>query len=274
MGKFECVYISVIDNQRYESRKIEIDDDSSYIKISVGETDKVDPIKFYEDYFKKSRFILYREAILNELKATSTYISMEDIEAVAIKHSDKDWQKNRKETLAIPIPDEIKKLLKSKRKKEQIQLLKNFKVTSAELMAYTFYAFQYEGYLLTQIVGEHDPIGTDTSQKPRMIHVEGEKVTSVGKTNLTKGQLKHIVNHQIKTVARILEKDDEWHCFFITYGSLRGDESWKDGQPHFHYISDKFGISKEVLIEQLRSREYKLGNLPHIDLIGMKETKK
>jgi hypothetical protein len=68
-------------------------------------------------------------------------------------------------------------------------------------------------------------------------------------------------------VVKILERDDEWHCFFITYNSLRGDESWKQGQPHFHYISDKFGISKEELIKQLRSRDYKLGNLPHIDFM-------
>lgn len=250
-----------------KAEKFEVDDDSSYISISIGEADKVDPIRFYEDYFKKSRYILYRETILNGMKATSTYISMEDVEAVAFRNAESDWQRNKQETLDMPIPDEFKKLLKSKRKKEQIQLLKNFRFKPAELLAYTFYAFQKEGYLLTQIVGEHDPMGTNPSDKPKMIHVEGDKVTSVGKTSLTDGQLKHIVNHQKKTIARILEKGDEWHCFFTTYGSLRGDESWKNGQPHFHYISDKFGISREVLIEQLRSREYKLGNLPHIDLL-------
>jgi hypothetical protein len=69
-------------------------------------------------------------------------------------------------------------------------------------------------------------------------------------------------------VAKIIENDEEWHCFFLTYNSIAGKENWENGQPHFHYVSNLFGIKKEDLIEQIKSKEYKLGNLPHIALKG------
>ena len=54
----------------------------------------------------------------------------------------------------------------------------------------------------------------------------------------------------------------------IFYKSIRGGEkSWKDGQPHFHCISDKFSISRTDVVKQLQSKKYKLGSLPHIDLV-------
>ena len=57
------------------------------------------------------------------------------------------------------------------------------------------------------------------------------------------------------------------------YTNLKGKESWKDGQPHFHYISDKFGIPREKVVEQLKSNNYSLGCLPHIDIIGYRDKK-
>lgn len=47
--------------------------------------------------------------------------------------------------------------------------------------------------------------------------------------------------------------------------SIIGKESYKNGQPHLHYISDKWNIKRKNIIEQLNSREYKLPSLPHID---------
>ena len=43
---------------------------------------------------------------------------------------------------------------------------------------------------------------------------------------------------------KFIDKEDEWHCLFLTYDSIRGKESWNGGQPHYHYISDKFGIPR------------------------------
>jgi len=58
---------------------------------------------------------------------------------------------------------------------------------------------------------------------------------------------------------------------FLTFDSLKGNETWRDGQAHYHYISDKFGIPRQKVVEQLKSGKYRLGTLPHIDLVGYRD---
>jgi hypothetical protein len=91
-------------------------------------------------------------------------------------------------------------------------------------------------------------------------------ITKFGNTELTDGQLKMALEQRSVKIAKFIEKDEEWHCFFITYDSIGGKENWQNGQPHFHYISNLFGIKKEDVITQIKSKKYKLGNLPHITL--------
>lgn len=56
-------------------------------------------------------------------------------------------------------------------------------------------------------------------------------------------------------------------AFFATYKSFRGEETWLgEKQPHYHYISSGFGIERKEVVKQLKSKKYKLGNLPHIKL--------
>lgn len=95
---------------------------------------------------------------------------------------------------------------------------------------------------------------------------EDGEIQKFGKTELTDGQLKQALEQRSVKIAKILEKDGEWHCFFITYNSIRGKENWRNSKPHFHYISNYFGISKKAVVEQIKSKKYKLGNLPHIAL--------
>ena len=70
-------------------------------------------------------------------------------------------------------------------------------------------------------------------------------------------------------VSHFFELDDIWHCFFVTYNSLSGKENHKDGQPHFHYMSSEFGISKEDFIESMRTGNYRATSV-HFDLLDYK----
>ena len=54
---------------------------------------------------------------------------------------------------------------------------------------------------------------------------------------------------------------------------MGGKENWKDGQPHFHYISSGFGISKNDFIESMRTGNYKSTSI-HIDLLEYGEQPK
>jgi hypothetical protein len=82
-----------------------------------------------------------------------------------------------------------------------------------------------------------------------------------------------VVEHRKVIISKFLDNKTAWHCFFLTFKSIRREESWQDGQPHFHYISDKFGISRENVIVQLKSKDYNLGTLPHIGLLDYGDNK-
>ena len=48
--------------------------------------------------------------------------------------------------------------------------------------------------------------------------------------------------------ARVFHKGEHWHCFYYTYKGFAGLEPGIMGkQPHYHYISDKSGISRMEL---------------------------
>lgn len=79
---------------------------------------------------------------------------------------------------------------------------------------------------------------------------------TAGETKLTEGQLKNVINHRKVTISKFLDKGDLWHCFFITYNSIGGKDKWQDGQPHYHYISDKWGFNRKDAVERLKSTNY------------------
>lgn len=83
---------------------------------------------------------------------------------------------------------------------------------------------------------------------------------------MSDGQLKHAIKFRKVIVAKVLDKGDEWHCFYLTFKSIAGEESWKNGQPHYHYLSDKWGISREELVRQIKSDKYPSTSV-HIDLL-------
>jgi hypothetical protein len=84
---------------------------------------------------------------------------------------------------------------------------------------------------------------------------------------LSIAQLKQVVEHRHVAVAKFLDIGKQWHCFFLTFRSLRGEENHDGGTPHMHYISDKWGISRSSVVKQLTSKKYKLPSLPHVEYI-------
>jgi len=227
--------------------KIKTEEGGSYLAFSIGECDNVNPIELYEEYFIKSKLMVLKELLLAEMQIRSVEIDPWTVDKVVLGNAIKFWEDKKKEFSETEISSVFKQLLETNRKKDQVKLLKGFSLTPGELLSCIFYSYEEHGFLLSHIEGDHDPVGTETEKKPTAIHLDNGIVKKVGETDLTDGQLKQIVEQRKRTVAKIIEKDDNWHCFFITFSSIRGEESWKDGQPHFHYILDKFGISKVEL---------------------------
>ncbi|MBN2396013.1 MAG: hypothetical protein JXC36_06085 [Candidatus Atribacteria bacterium] len=188
------------------------------------------------------------------------------IDKVCSRKAIEEWQKHYDVAIKVEIPENLKSIFDTKKKNEQINLLKGLSLTPDILFSFIIYAWNEQGYSFSQFHIEHQHKGVKKEELPTVIHIKDGDVETVGETPLTKGQQKQVVENRKVVVAKIFDKGDEWHCFFVTYDSLKGKEPWKNGQPHFHYISDKFGIKRNEVIKRLKDRKYNLGSLPHIDL--------
>lgn len=178
-----------------------------------------------------------------------------------------DWNEVLEKFKAVKIPDGLLNILGTNKKSAQIESLRGVVLTPDILMGFLIKAEKL-GYTLSQYSSEHPQTGVDSSKMPFAYFVkENGEVQTFGNTELSDGQLKQAIQHRSVKVAKILDKDEEWHCFFTTFNSLNGEETWLgEKQPHYHYISNTFGISRTEVINQIKSKKYKLGNIPHIKL--------
>lgn len=253
-------------------QKIKYDDESVKGEYSIFEShdfEFVNPIEHYSTAFIASNFAMMKDLVLHKKPP----FPLEVVEKTLMKQSVKDWEEKLNETLKTEIPENFIAVLKSDSKKEQVRLLKEQSITPEQLLAFIFKAHTDFGFSFSQYRAEHNHKGLDESKMPSVAGIENGKVHKIGNTTLTDGQLKQAIEQRKVIVSKFLDKGSEWHCLFLTYDSLKGKESWKNGQPHYHYISDKFGISREKVFEQLKSNNYNLGNLPHIDLIDYRDKK-
>lgn len=168
-----------------------------------------------------------------------------------------------------PCPECVNDILSNDYKKNrQISLLKGLQIRP-EHFASIFHRGEELGYSASQIRFEGIPKGYTIDELPKFAHIDEDgKVISVGGEKFSEGQIKAFINQAHVLIARVLERNGQWHCFVQTFKGIKGQESGVQGsQPHIHYISDKFcQLSFEDLINMLKHGNYP--NSPvHIPLI-------
>jgi hypothetical protein len=234
------------------------------IMFEDGDFEYEKPVKHYGDGFIVKQMVLSgmpNEELNGDQKPTE---KSKQIFIKATLH----WQEMLHGFKSIEIPNGFLKLFETSKKADQENLLENQILTPDILMGLLIKA-EEQGYTLSQYSSEYSQKGVDLSKMPFAYQVkENGEVQTFGETELSDGQLKQAIEHRKVKVAKILDKGDEWHCFFATFKSLRGEETWLgEKQPHYHYISNAFGIDRAEVVNQIKSEKYKLGNLPHIKLV-------
>lgn len=245
-------------------KSININDPNENGKYHIREVEDfelVDPIEQISSIYISSN-IWFDKNILASKGFVAPTAWIDDF---LFKKAVEEWATEYKKIISKSMPDNLFRLLEAESKDEQKKALKGLSLTSDELIAFVFMAFEKHGYKYSQYKAHHNHKGLDETLLPKVIHIEDDgSLKTTGETKLSEGQQRQVVEHRKLTVSKFLDNDKNWHCFFLTIRSLSGKENYKNGQPHLHYISDKWGIKRDEVLQQLTSKDYSLPSLPHI----------
>jgi len=250
---------------------VDVDKKSQYIIREYDDFEFVNPIEYISSMMIKSNMSLQSEMIsLYGIDAPKDML-----EKILLREATifKDEQIERYRS--TPVPKKVLSVLEAKSKKDQIKALNGLSLTDTELISFIMKAYEEHGFVFSQYKVKHNHKGLDINHLPDIIHLKYDgKIDFIGKTTLSEGQLKQAVEHRKVTVSKFLDRGDDWHCFFLTFRSISGGESYKNGQPHLHYISSKWNIPRKIVLEQLTSKDYRLPSLPHIDFYTHRNPRK
>lgn len=230
--------------------------------IEIDDFEFLDPVKQISEMLINAEIKFKRDF----LRMSGLPVDNPIADRILIKDAVNNWNEKYKQLQAVAIPQALTALLDCSSKKEQLKLLRGLALDQEQFLAFLLRAGTDYGYAYSQYRGEHLPTGMDKSKLPTLAELTDDgDVNIIGKTEMSKGQIKQSIQQRHAAVAKFLDRDNAWHCFFLTYKSLNGEESYKDGQPHMHYISSAWGLERNFVVEQLKSKNYKLPSLPHID---------
>ena len=218
-------------------------DDHRYIIMdSTNEDiDDVDPLLYLKaTYFARACFILQYKIPVDKVRELVAHYQTEDFFA------------NYPNSYC---PIKLRKILRTIGKKEQEKLLQGFQFSYEEFMAFLLFAGR-QGFLFSQYAHQREPDKSLKDRMPVIIDANGGEVKTVGKTDLSEGALRTIVNQNKRIIAQFLTKGDRWVCFYRTRRGLNGEEPGKHGhEPHMHFISCDYGMSKEDIINGIKNGE-------------------
>lgn len=248
------------------SKKIADKDGNGFYRIFWDDNvEKVNPIEYYKQYELQKRAISYRDIL--EIKNPILTAKLSDdffIRFAKEKLNEEKFWEIKEQT---EVPKNFLKLFETTRKKDQESLLRGLSINPEQLISLIFKSFKDYDYLYSRYRFENLPKGLENKKKPKIADIsEDGVIKTVGETDLTKGQVKNMIEQRKVIIAHFFDKVDDWHCLFITYNSIDGKENWKDGQPHFHYISSAFGVTRDDFIESMKNGQYKSTSI-HIDLL-------
>jgi hypothetical protein len=167
------------------------------------------------------------------------------------------------EITAAPIPEDFFELLTKTKKRVHEKIVNKIKMLDPlSLQHFIFSAYENYQFLYSTFRTDNLSKNLNPNEMPSAAILEnGKSIISTGNTLLSDGQLKMAIEQRNVIITKIIDKGDQWHCFFYTQNSILGKEH--HGYKHIHYISHSFGITREEVVKQLKSKRY---NLPAINI--------
>lgn len=250
--------------QKINTKKIFDKNSQDFTRIfSTYEVEKVNPVEYYKTFELERKII----SLQDSLNAKNSFLTSFLDDEFFVKKAEEALVGYFEKFESTQIHNNFFELLKTTKKNDQEKLLRGMSLNPEQLMAFIFKSYNDFGFLYSTYVFENLRNGMSEKKLPKLFYLKDDgTIKKVGETDLSDAQLKNIIEQRKVIVSHFFEKDDIWHCIFVTYKSISGQENHNNGQPHFHYISSGFAISKEVFIESMRIGKYKSTKI-HIDLL-------
>lgn len=128
-------------------------------------------------------------------------------------------------------------------KHQQKKLWEGVVLSATDIWWFNWLA-QEIGYLLDVFHIEIIPRVFQEKKLPMCFTQENDgRFRKIGTTDLSEGEMRGILEQRKVLQMRVYHRESIWHCFYFTHRGLAGKEPGTYGSvPHYHYISDKFGI--------------------------------
>lgn len=165
------------------------------------------------------------------------------------------------------LPIVFKKIFSSNlSKKEQISLLKGATLTPQQFQI-LFFEAEIQGYKLN-VYQQHNIANQGKTDYPSIAEeLSNGEIVKPKNTSWSDNQIKTLIAQSNRFTAKVFIKEDSWHCFYATKKGLCKQEHYAFS--HYHYISNKWGISLASFIETFKSGKCKSSSV-HINLLGFR----
>jgi hypothetical protein len=170
------------------------------------------------------------------------------------------WKIEKQAILDKPLPEPILSLLQEKKKKAQQKLIKEITYNTELFIAVPLHAWHLFKMPYSKFTVDNLPKELSKKTFPEVVHLRenSKDVIVVGETDMSQSELRLSVEKRNRIISEFIGDDENWFCFFRTLHGIRGTEVPHVGQPHLHFISSAWGVTREYVIQQLTSYRYSL----------------
>lgn len=251
-----------------EIRAHHTDKKSQVTMIKMGDAEFVNPIEKTMndiiDGMKSMHLSSFQFAHQHGKPSPFDKFSIDTILTTLERDGLKIWKEQYEAIMKTDLPDGIFQILNCPDKEAQIKALKPpLQLSTRSLQKFIFKAWQLYGFKFSDYRFEHQPEWVKPKEMPSIaILSEDNGVEVFGETSMKKGELKNAILHQKVTIAKFLDKDSEWHCFYYNNNSINGKEAGQE--PHIHYISNNWTIDRQTIMNELRKKHHGFNSKVHI----------
>lgn len=224
-----------------------------YRFFELDNCNQVNPIEQF-----KTEYIQWNIGFQKKLSPQSFKTSF--LEIIRLKTiAEQEWNTLLEKSLNLQLPIELYQLFVEQKKKNQQKLIKLLKFRTELFQPLYMQAWFKHNLSYSRFSIDHFPKDLHNKKMPLFFHKEDNgSFNYFGKTDLSSGQMDAALKQRNRVVAEFIGDENLWYCFFRTMSGIKGKEEPHLGYPHIHYISNAWGIEREVIIDNLMSYRYNI----------------